>query len=67
MKTNELSNPIYLEDTLVIIKKMGEKIPQKNIEKIKDRILRMEKEKKLKMFSNSHFSNLERTTQIDFL
>ena len=67
LKTNELSKPIYLEDTLVIIKKMGEKIPQKNIEKIKDRILRMEKEKKLKMFSNSHFSNLERTTQIDFL
>ena len=67
LKTNELSKPIYLKETIVIIKKMGEKIHEKNIEKIKDRIVKIEKEKKLKMFSNSHFSNLERTTQVDFL
>jgi len=67
LKTNELSKAIYLKETIVIIKKMGEKIPEKNIKKIKDRIVLIEKEKKLEMFSNSHFSNLERTTQIDFL
>ena len=67
LKTNELSKPIYLEETVVIIKKMGEKINEKNIEKIKDTIVLIEKEKKLEMFSNSHYSNLERTTQIDFL
>tara|TARA_Y100000590_G_scaffold528_1_gene731 strand:- start:16741 stop:17673 length:933 start_codon:yes stop_codon:yes gene_type:complete len=67
LKTNELSKPIYLKETILIIKKMGEKILEKNIEKIKTRIVQMEKEKKLEMFSNSHFSNLERTTQIDFL
>ncbi len=67
LKTNELSKPIYLKETVVIIKKMGEKINEKNIEKIKDRIVLIEKEKKLEMFSNSHFSNLERTTQVDFL
>ena len=67
LKTNELSKPIYLKETVVIIKKMGEKINEKNIEKIKDRIVLIEKEKKLEMFSNSHYSNLERTTQIDFL
>ena len=67
LKTNELSKAIYLKETIVIIKKMGEKIPEKNIKKIKDRIVLIEKEKKLEMFSNSHFSNLERTTQVDFL
>ena len=67
LKTNELSKAIYLKETIVIIKKMGEKIPEKNIKKIKDRIVLIEKEKKLEMFSNSHFSNLERTTQIDYL
>ena len=67
LKTNELSKPIYLKETVVIIKKMGEKITEKNIEKIKDTIVLIEKEKKLEMFSNSHYSNLERTTQIDFL
>tara|TARA_B100000029_G_scaffold390072_1_gene386777 strand:- start:268 stop:1200 length:933 start_codon:yes stop_codon:yes gene_type:complete len=67
LKTNELSKPIYLKETILIIKKMDEKILEKNIEKIKTRIVQMEKEKKLEMFSNSHFSNLERTTQIDFL
>ena len=46
---------------------MGEKIYDKNIEKLKDDIVRVEKDKKLKMFSNSHYSNLERITQINFL
>ncbi len=34
---------------------------------IKEEIINNEKEKKLKMFSNMHFSNLERSIQIKFL
>ena len=33
----------------------------------KEQIINQEKEKKLKMFSNMHFSNLERSIQIKFL
>ena len=67
LKTNELSSPIFFENTVVIIKKVGEKVDTKNIEDIKNNRVKIEKQKKLQMFSNSHFSNLERTTQINFL
>ncbi len=67
LKTDEISQPINLDNTIVLIKKTGEKTFDKNIEKIKNRILMQEKEKKLQMFSNSHFSNLEKTVQINFL
>ena len=46
---------------------MGERVFDKDIEKIKNNIIEIEKNKKLKMFSNSHYSNLERTIQINFL
>ncbi len=67
LKTDELSKPIFFENTIVIYKKMGEKVFEKNIQEIKNRIVKIEKQKKLQMFSNSHFSNLERTTQVNFL
>ena len=67
LKTEEISKPIYLDDTIVIIKKTGEKVFEKNIEIIKNRIITEEKEKKLQMFSKAHYSNLERTIQISFL
>ena len=67
LKTDELSKPIFFENTIVIIKKAGEEVNTKNIEEIKNNIVKIEKQKKLQMFSNSHFSNLERTTQINFL
>ncbi len=67
LKTNEISDPIDLGQSFLILKKRGERIQEKNIQRIKDNIVRMEKQKKLIMFSNSHYSNLERTTQIDFL
>ena len=40
---------------------------QSEINLIKEEIINQEKEKKLKMFSNMHFSNLERSIQIKFL
>ena len=67
LKTEEISEPIFLDDTIVIIKKTGEKVFEKNIETIKNRIINKEKEKKLQMFSKSHYSNLEKTIQISFL
>ena len=67
LKTEELSEPIYLDETIVIIKKVGEKVFEKNIEKVKNKIVREEKEKKLQMFSKAHYSKLEKTIQISFL
>ena len=67
IKVNEIGEAIILENSLIIIKKNGEKLKDRDFENIKNRIIRTEKEKKLKMFSNSHYSNLERITQINFL
>ena len=67
LNSNEIGKPMVLENIIIIIKKMGEKVYEKNIQKVKDNIIKIEKEKKLKMFSNSHYSNLERITQINFL
>ena len=67
LNTDEISKPIIFDTTIVIIKKMGEKVYEKNIQEIKDTIVRVEKEKKLQMFSNSHYSNLEKVIQINFL
>ena len=38
LKTEEISKPIYLDETIVIIKKSGETRYGKNIEKIKNRV-----------------------------
>ena len=67
LKTEEISKPIFLDETIVIIKKVGERKYGKNIENIKNRVVRQEKEKKLQMFSKSHYSKLEKTIQISFL
>ena len=67
LKKNEVGKPIILENSIVFLKKMGEKVYEKDVKKLKDNIIKIEKEKKLKMFSNSHYSNLERVTQINFL
>ncbi len=56
-----------MDETIVIIKKAGERKYGKNIENIKNRVVRQEKEKKLQMFSKSHYSKLEKTIQINFL
>ena len=67
LKIDDISKPIIFDNSIVIIKKLGEKVFDKDIEKIKNRIIRQEKEKKLQMFSNAHFANLERTIQVNFL
>ena len=67
LKNNEISKPIILDNTIVIVKKTDQKVFKKNVENIKNRVLKEEKEKKLQMFSKAHFSNLERLIQINFL
>ena len=47
--------------------KEEDKSDEKKIEMIKENIVNQEKGKKLQMFSNSHYSNLERTIRIKFL
>ncbi len=62
LNTSEIENKInlYLENSKGINK-------EEDIKLIKEKIVNQEKEKKLKMFSNLHYSNLERSTQIKFL
>ncbi len=61
-------NTVEIEDKIKSeIDKLENKNDEKLIETIKERIVNKEKDKKLKMFSNSHYSNLERTIQIKFL
>ena len=67
LKTEGISKPIFFDETIVIIKKLGERKYGKNIENIKNRVVRQEKEKKLQMFSKSHYSKLEKIIQISFL
>ena len=62
LNTVEIENKINLE-----LENLEDKNDEKKIEMIKQNIVNQEKDKKLRMFSNSHYSNLERTIQIKFL
>ena len=62
LNTVEIENKINLE-----LENLEDKNDEKKIEIIKQNIVSQEKDKKLRMFSNSHYSNLERTIQIKFL
>ena len=67
IKVNEVGKPLIIDNTIVFIKKNDEKTNDLDVEKIKQNLVSKEKEKKLRTFSKSHFSNLERTVQIKFL
>ena len=62
LNTIEIENKINLE-----LENLEDKSDEKKIEMIKENIVNQEKGKKLQMFSNSHYSNLERTIRIKFL
>ena len=62
LNTIEIENKI---DAFIASSKNVKK--QDDIKIIKDKIVNEEKEKKLIMFSNLHYSNLERSVQIKFL
>ena len=58
----EIENKIKLN-----IKNSKDINDKKDVDIIKERIVNAEKENKLKMYSNLHYSNLERSIQIKFL
>ena len=62
LNTIEIENKINLE-----LENLEDKNDEEKIEMIKRNIVNKEKDKKLQMFSNSHYSNLERIIQIKFL
>ena len=62
LNTAEIEDKIKLE--LENLKGTDDK---KSVELIKEQIVSTEKEKKLQMFSNLHYSNLERSIQVKFL
>ena len=62
LNTVEIENKINLE-----LENLEDKNDEKKVEMIKQNIFNQEKDKILQMFSNSHYSNLERTMQIKFL
>jgi hypothetical protein len=62
LNTVEIKNKINLE-----LENLEDKNDEKKIKIIKQNIVNQEKDKKLQMFSNAHYSNLERTIQIKFL
>ena len=62
LNTVEIENKMNLE-----LENLEDKNDEKKIEMIKQNIVNREKDKKLKMFSNSHYSNLEITIQVKFL
>ena len=65
---NKISlNTVEVENKLQLRLENLENPNDEKINLIKEQIVNSEKEKKLKMFSNMHFSNLERLIQINFL
>ena len=62
LNTAEIENKIQIK-----VENLKNSSYQSEINLIKEQIINQEKEKKLKMFSNMHFSNLERSIQIRFL
>jgi len=67
LKKGEITNPIILGEKIIFIKKIDEKGGEINIENIKKDIVNAEKMRKLDMFSNSHYSELEKKIQVKFL
>tara|TARA_Y100000590_G_scaffold457362_1_gene609837 strand:- start:11404 stop:12324 length:921 start_codon:yes stop_codon:yes gene_type:complete len=67
LKNGEIGKPILIDDTVIFIKKNDEKNISTDLETIKKNVVRREKMKKLEMFSNSHYSNLERRIKVKFL
>ena len=56
-----------MEGVVIFIKKNNEKSGSQNLENIKENVVNQEKMKKLEMFSNSHYSDLEKRIKVRFL
>ncbi len=69
MYKNKISlNTAEIEDKIKLrMENLKDTDDKKSVELIKEQIVSAEKEKKLQMFSNLHYSNLERSIQVKFL
>ena len=67
LKNGEVSKPISVDGIVIFIKKIDEKSNSPDLEAIKKKIVNQEKMKKLDMFSNSHYSDLEKKIKVKFL
>ena len=67
LKKGEISDAIIIDGKIIFIKKNDERTNDPNIEIVKEEIVNKEKMKKLDMFSNSHYSELEKKIQVKFL
>ena len=70
LNKGDITNPIRTQNSIIILKINDIKIVKNenlDLEKLKKQIIVRIKNNKLKLFSRSHFSNLENTTLIDFL
>ena len=69
MYKNKISlNTVEIENRINAVIANSKNVNKQNdIKTLKDKIVNEEKEKKLIMFSNLHYSNLERSVQIKFL
>ena len=69
MYKNKISlNTAEIEDKIKLrLENLKDTDDKKSVESIKEQIVSTEKEKKLQMFSNLHYSNLERSIQVKFL
>ena len=67
LKNGEVSKPMSVDGIVIFIKKIDEKSNSPDLEAIKKKIVNQEKMKKLDMFSNSHYSDLEKKIKVKFL
>ena len=67
LKNGEMTGPILVEGVVIVIKKIDEKNTSYSLEDIKKNVVNQEKMKKLEMFSNSHYSDLEKRIKVKFL
>ena len=70
LNKGDITNSIRTQNSIIILKINDIKIVKNenlDLEKLKKQIIVRIKNNKLKLFSRSHFSNLENTTLIDFL
>jgi len=64
----ELTPPIRLKDGILIfkIREKRKQEKEKNLEKLKNQLVNIEKTKMLNMYSESHYDNLRRSVQLRF-
>ncbi len=64
----ELTPPIRLKDGILIfkIREKRKQEKEKNLEKLKNQLVNIEKTKMLNMYSESHYDNLRRSVQLKF-